>query len=61
MTTESEVREELQQVFSRYINRIVVTCFSSNIARIINIVHAAKKNNVIPNRGRLAQLVRALR
>jgi ribonuclease J len=43
--SESEVREELQQVFSRYINRIVVTCFSSNIARIINIVHAAKKNN----------------
>ena len=27
--SESEVREELQQVFSRYINRIVVTCFSS--------------------------------
>ena len=43
--SESEVREELQQVFSRLINRIVVTCFSSNIARIINIVHAAKKNN----------------
>ena len=43
--SESEVREELQQVFSRYTNRIVVTCFSSNIARIINIVHAAKKNN----------------
>ena len=43
--SESEVREELQQVFSRYINRIVVTCFSSNIARIINIVHAAKQNN----------------
>ena len=43
--SESEVREELQQVFSRYINRIVVTCFSSNIARIINIVYAAKKNN----------------
>ena len=43
--SESEVREELEQVFSRYINRIVVTCFSSNIARIINIVHAAKKNN----------------
>jgi len=43
--SESEVREELQQIFARYINRIVVTCFSSNIARIINIVHAAKKNN----------------
>ncbi len=43
--SESEVKEELQQIFSRYINRIVVTCFSSNIARIINIVNAAKKNN----------------
>jgi ribonuclease J len=43
--SESEVREELQQVFSRYINRIVVTCFSSNIARIMNIVYAAEKNN----------------
>jgi len=41
--SESEVREELQQIFGRYINRIVVTCFSSNIARIINIVNAAKK------------------
>ena len=43
--SETEVREELQQIFGRYINRIVVTCFSSNIARIINIVNAAKKNN----------------
>ena len=43
--SENEVREELQQIFARYINRIVVTCFSSNIARIINIVNAAKKNN----------------
>ena len=40
-----KVRDELKNVFSRYINRIVVTCFSSNIARIINIVNAAKKNN----------------
>tara|TARA_B100000579_G_C22817620_1_gene848780 strand:- start:366 stop:2039 length:1674 start_codon:yes stop_codon:yes gene_type:complete len=43
--SESEVKDELKQVFSRYINRIVITCFSSNIARIINIVKAAKKNN----------------
>ncbi len=43
--SENKVKKELSQVFSRYINRIVVTCFSSNIARIINIVHAAKKNN----------------
>ena len=44
-SSEEEVRDELKNVFSRYINRIVVTCFSSNIARIINIVNAAKKNN----------------
>ncbi len=43
--SEDQVKDELNQVFSRYINRIVVTCFSSNIARIINIVNAAKKNN----------------
>ena len=43
--SENEVKDELKQVFSRYINRIIVTCFSSNIARIINIVDAAKKNN----------------
>ena len=43
--SEDDVKKELKQVFSRYINRIVVTCFSSNIARIINIVEAAKKNN----------------
>ncbi|MDC0161945.1 ribonuclease J [bacterium] len=44
-SSEYDVREELNLVFSRYINRIVVTCFSSNIARIINIANAAKKNN----------------
>ncbi len=43
--SEDEVKKELKQIFSRYINRIVVTCFSSNIARIINIVFAAKENN----------------
>ncbi len=44
-SSEEDVKDELKQVFSRYINRIVVTCFSSNIARIINIVEAAKKNH----------------
>ena len=44
-SSEEDVKNELQQVFSRYINRIVVTCFSSNIARIINITNAAKKSN----------------
>ena len=43
--SENDVRDELTSVFSRFSNRIVVTCFSSNIARIINIVNAAKKNN----------------
>ena len=44
-SSEEDVKNELHQVFSRYINRIVVTCFSSNIARIINITNAAKKSN----------------
>ena len=44
-SSENDVKKELKQVYSRYNNRIVVTWFSSNIARIINIVEAAKKNN----------------
>ncbi|PPR47494.1 MAG: hypothetical protein CFH18_00389, partial [Alphaproteobacteria bacterium MarineAlpha5_Bin8] len=43
--SESDVRSELFNVFSRYNKRIVTTCFSSNIARIESIVLAAKKNN----------------
>ena len=43
--SESDVREELTKIFSRYNNRIVTTCFSSNIARIESIAIAAKKNN----------------
>ena len=43
--SEAEVREELVKVFSRYNNRIVITCFSSNIARMESIAVAAKKNN----------------
>jgi len=43
--SESEVREELCRVFSRYNKRIVTTCFSSNIARMESIAVAAKKNN----------------
>ena len=42
--SESEVGEELIKVFSRYNKRIVVTCFSSNIARMESIAIAAKKN-----------------
>ena len=43
--SESEVREELIKLFSRYHQRIVITCFSSNIARMESIAIAAKKNN----------------
>ena len=43
--SENEVKEELISVFSRYNKRIIITCFSSNIARMQNIVKAAQKNN----------------
>ena len=43
--SESEVKEELINIFSRYDKRIVTTCFSSNIARIESIAKAAEKNN----------------
>ncbi len=43
--SENDVKDELTNIFSRFSNRIVVTCFSSNIARMKNIIHAAKKNN----------------
>ncbi len=42
--SENDVKEELTNIFSRFSNRIVVTCFSSNIARMKNIIYAAKKN-----------------
>ena len=43
--SETEVKEQLSNVFSRYNQRIVITCFSSNIARIESIAIAAKNNN----------------
>ena len=43
--SELKVREELIKVFSRYNGRIVITCFSSNIARMESIALAAIKNN----------------
>jgi len=43
--SESEVRDEFEKIFSRYNNRIVTTCFSSNIARIESIAYAANNNN----------------
>ena len=33
------------RLFSHYNNRIIITCFSSNIARMESIAVAAKKNN----------------
>ena len=41
--SESEVRKELTGVFSRYNQRIVTTCFSSNIVRMESIAVTAKK------------------
>ena len=43
--SENEVKEELINIFSRYNKRIIITCFSSNIARMQNIIRAAQKNN----------------
>ena len=41
--SELEVKEELIKLFSLYNNRIIITCFSSNIARMESIAVAAKK------------------
>ena len=41
---ESDVRKNLIDLFSHYAGHIVVTCFSSNIARIESIAIAAAKN-----------------
>ncbi len=43
--SEKEVKEHLNNLFSRYDKRIVITCFSSNISRLQSIADAAKKNN----------------
>ncbi|MBI28690.1 MAG: MBL fold hydrolase [Pelagibacteraceae bacterium] len=43
--SENEVNKHLPKLFSRYSGRIVITCFSSNIARIKSIINAAKENN----------------
>ena len=44
-SSEKEIKEELVKIFARYNHRVLVTCFSSNIARMQNIVRAAQKNN----------------
>ena len=43
--SEEDVRKHLIKLFSRYNKRILITCFSSNIARLESICIAAKKNS----------------
>lgn len=44
--SESEVRENLDKVFSEHVNgKIIITCFASNIARLETIGVIAKKHN----------------
>lgn len=43
--TEEDVRKSLEELFSRYpTNKIVVTCFASNVVRVESIYWAAHKN-----------------
>lgn len=39
--SESEVRARLTEIFGRYHQRIAVTCFATNVARVESIAHAA--------------------
>lgn len=43
--SESKVEEELQEIFERTKNRIIVATFASNIYRLKHIVETCKKNN----------------
>jgi ribonuclease J len=40
--SEKTVRDQLHKIFTRYSQRIVVTCFSSNVARLLSIHEAAR-------------------
>lgn len=40
--SEKGVAESFQELFKQYPNRIIVTCFSSNVARLVSIYRAAK-------------------
>jgi ribonuclease J len=40
--SESDCRDNFVKLFPHFHNRIIVTCFSSNVARILSIYHAAK-------------------
>jgi len=42
--SEAAVHESMTQLFGRYRNRIVVTCFATNLARVQSIAHAARAN-----------------
>jgi len=42
--SEAAVHESMTQLFGRYRNRIVVTCFATNLARIQSIAQAARAN-----------------
>ncbi len=43
--SEAAVRDSLRQLFSRYDQRIAVTCFASNVARLHSIALAAQAND----------------
>lgn len=43
--SEKDVRENLSELFSEFDGAIVVSCFSTNVARVKSIYEAAKKNN----------------
>lgn len=40
--SEQDVREQFKKIFGSYHNRIVVTCFSSNVARLLSVYEAAR-------------------
>ncbi|HVY13523.1 MAG TPA: ribonuclease J [Alphaproteobacteria bacterium] len=40
--SEKDVRENLKRLFGQYQHRIIVTCFASNVARLMSIYDAAK-------------------
>ena len=42
--SEKDVREQFRSVFKNYPHRIVVTCFSSNVARLLSVFYAAREN-----------------
>ncbi len=42
--SEKDVREQFRKVFKNYDHRIIVTCFSSNVARLLSVFYAAREN-----------------